>query len=258
MNYRSGEAPDHLRRSALARRTLRAVDRNAVPSIFLQEVFARHGIDSEIIPNIVDVDRFAFRRRDPLRPHVLSTRNFEALYNVECTLRAFRLVQDQYADATLTLVGAGTEDERLRQVVGALGLRNVRFAGRVPPEEIWRYYADADIYLQTPNIDNMPASVLEAFASGCAVVSTNAGGVPAILADGVQGLLVSCGDHETAAARIIELLANPELAARLTTAARESCARYQWTTVRSHWIALYRSLVASAPLHAADGARTQA
>jgi glycosyltransferase involved in cell wall biosynthesis len=258
MNYRSGEAPDHLRRSALARRTLRAVDRNAVPSIFLQEVFARHGIDSEIIPNIVDVDRFAFRRRDPLRPHVLSTRNFEPLYNVECTLRAFRLVQDQYADATLTLVGAGTEDERLRQIVGALGLRNVRFAGRVPPEEIWRYYADADIYLQTPNIDNMPASVLEAFASGCAVVSTNAGGVPAILADGVQGLLVGCGDHETAAARIIELLANPALAARLTTAARESCARYQWTTVRSHWIALYRSLVASAPLHAADGARTQA
>ena len=49
-----------------------------------------------------------------------------------------------------------------------------RFAGRVAPEDIWRYYADADVYLQTPDIDNMPSSVLEAFASGCAVVSTNA------------------------------------------------------------------------------------
>ena len=65
----------------------------------------------------------------------------------------------------------------------------------MPPEEIWRYYADADIYLQTPDIDNMPSSVLEAFASGCAVVSTNAGGVPAILTDDVHGLLVDCGDH---------------------------------------------------------------
>jgi L-malate glycosyltransferase len=258
MNYRSGEAPDHLRRSALARRTLKAVDRNAVPSQFLQDVFAHHGIDSEVVPNIVDVDRFAFRRREPLRPHLLSTRNFESLYNVACTIRAFRLVQDQYADATLTLVGAGSEHQRLRQLVGARGLRNVRFAGRVPPEEIWRYYAEADIYLQTPNIDNMPASVLEAFASGCAVVSTNAGGVPAILTDGVHGLLVGCDDHEAAAARVLDLLATPALAARLTTAARESCARYEWKTVRSHWVGLYRSLVASAPLHATHGARTQA
>src|SRR3954468_8026942 len=56
MNYRSGEAPDHLRRSAVARATLRAVDRNAVPSRFLEEVFATFGIASQVIPNIVDVE----------------------------------------------------------------------------------------------------------------------------------------------------------------------------------------------------------
>ena len=68
------------------------------------------------------------------------------------------------------------------------------FAGRVPPAEIWRYYADADIYVQTPDIDNMPSSVLEAYASGCAVVATNAGGVPAILTDEAHGLLIGCND----------------------------------------------------------------
>src|SRR5687767_4896098 len=103
MNYRSGQAPDHLRRSAIARATLRWVERNAVPSRFLQGVFAEHGIKSDVIPNIVDVDRFQFKPRRPLRPNVLSTRNFEELYNVSCTLRAFRLVQDRYPDATLTL-----------------------------------------------------------------------------------------------------------------------------------------------------------
>jgi glycosyltransferase involved in cell wall biosynthesis len=258
MNYRSGEAPDHLRRSAVARRTLRAVDRNAVPSKFLQQVFAKFGIDSEIIPNIVDVDRFAFRTRDPLRPHVLSTRNFEPLYNVACTLRAFRLVQDRHPEATLTLVGAGSEDAALRRLAGTLGLRNVRFAGRVPPADIWRYYADADVYLQTPNIDNMPASVLEAFASGCAVVATNVGGVPAILSDGVHGLLVDRDDHRAAADRVLDLLASPALAARLTTAARASCDQYQWSAVRSRWVALYRGMVAHSPCTAADGARTEA
>jgi glycosyltransferase involved in cell wall biosynthesis len=260
MNYRSGQAPDHLQRSAIARRTLKSVDRNAVPSSFLQGVFAKYGIAAEVIPNIVDVDRFAFRLRDPLRPNLLSTRNFEPLYNVACTLRAFRLVQDRHPDATLTLVGAGSEDEALRRLASALGLQNVRFAGRVPPADIWRHYAEADIYLQTPDIDNMPASVLEAFASGCAVVATNAGGVPAILTDRVHGLLVDCNDHEAAAGRVLDLLADPALAARLTTTARESCAQYRWTSVRSRWVALYRSMVADAVVRASDTdeARTQA
>ena len=249
MNYRSGEAPDHLARSAIARATLRHVDRNAVPSRFLHDVFARFGIASDVIPNIVDLDRFAFRERQPLRARILSTRNFETLYNLPCTLRAFARVLRSHPDATLTLVGSGSAEPSLRALAVELGLRpgqNVHFAGRVAPDEMWRYYADADIYLQTPDIDNMPASVLEAFASGCAVVSTNAGGVPAILTDEVHGLLVECGDHEAAAARIERLLQEPELARALTARARESCERYRWEAVRAHWLSLYRG-VASPP-----------
>jgi L-malate glycosyltransferase len=242
MNYRSGEAPDHLRRSAIARATLRAVDANAVPSRFLHEVFAGFAISSGIIPNIVDLDRFAFRRRGPLRPHLVSTRNFEGLYNVACTLRAFRLVQDRHPDARLTLVGAGSEEGALRQLAADLELRHVTFAGRVAPEDICRYYAEADIYLQTPNIDNMPASVLEAYASGCAVVATTAGGVPAICRDGEHGLLVPCNDHQAAARAVLRLLDDPALAERLTATAREGCRDYRWSAVRAQWVALYRNL----------------
>ncbi len=243
LNYRSGEAPDHLRRSAVARAALRAVDRNAVPSRFLQEVFEGFGIDAGVIPNIVDVDRFGFRRREPLGPRILCTRNLEPMYNVACAVRAFRLIQDRHPDATLTLVGAGSQDTPLRQLVEALGLRNVRFAGRVPPDEIWRCYAEADVYLQTPDIDNMPSSVLEAFASGCPVVSTNAGGVPAILEDGVHGLLVNRNDHEAAAAAVLRLLDDPALARRVTGAARASCEAYRWEAVRAQWLALYSGMV---------------
>jgi glycosyltransferase involved in cell wall biosynthesis len=162
---------------------------------------------------------------------------------VECTLRAFRLVQDRHPSATLTLVGGGSGEARLRQIASDLGLAHVRFAGRVAPEDIWRYYADADVYLQTPDIDNMPSSVLEAFASGCAVVSTNAGGVPAILTDDCHGLLVPCGDHQAAARAVLRLLDDQALADRLTTAARESSEQYRWSTVRARWVALYESLV---------------
>ncbi len=242
MNYRSGEAPDHLRRSWLARAVLRGVDRNAVPSRFLQEVFATFGLPSEIVPNIVDVDRFAFRRRSPLTPKILSTRNFESLYNVACTLRAFQLVQRDHPDATLTLVGGGAQEGALRALAAELGLRHVTFAGRVSPSEIWRYYADADIYVQTPDIDNMPSSVLEAFASGCPVVASDAGGVPAILTHDTHGLLVGCNDHYATADAISSLLKDQTQVDRLTAAARESCEKYRWSNVRARWVALYRQV----------------
>jgi glycosyltransferase involved in cell wall biosynthesis len=254
VNYRSGEAPDHLKRSRIARAILRQADWNAVPSKFLYEVFQEFGIRAEIIPNIVDVERFRFRRREQLRPRILSTRNFETLYNLPCTLRAFQLVQNRFPDAQLMLVGAGSQDTAIRRLAETLKLRHVTFAGRVQPDEIWRYYADADFYLQTPDIDNMPASVLEAFASGCLVVATEAGGVPAILTSEVHGLLVPCGDAEAAAAAIIRLLENPALARRMADAALDSCARYQWASVRALWVALYRRLVRPRAIGAATPA----
>jgi L-malate glycosyltransferase len=251
LNYRSGEAPDHLARSAVARAALRRVDVNVVPSTFLQEVFRTFGIGAEVIPNIVDLELFAYRPRTPLRPRLLCTRNFEPIYNVGCVVNAFALVQARYADATLTLVGAGSQAEGLRRMVSERGLRNVSFAGPVPPAEISRYYAEADIYVQTPDIDNMPTSVLEAFASGCPVVSTRAGGVPAILTDGVHGLLAACGDHAAIAEHVIHLVDNPAFALRLTAAARESCERYRWDAVRAQWISLYRSIMRSTGAFAA-------
>jgi glycosyltransferase involved in cell wall biosynthesis len=243
LNYRSGEAPDHLHRSRIARWTLRAVDRNVVPSSFLRHVFARYGIDATVIPNVVDRERFSFRVRDPLRPRIVSTRNFEPLYNLSCTLRAFGAVQRCFPDAALTLIGGGSQEPLLRQLADELDLRNVTFVGRVAPDEIWRYYAEADIYLQTPDIDNMPSSVLEAFASGCAVVSTNAGGVPAILTSDTHGLLVDRGDHNAAAASIIRLLEDPILTRRLTAAAQESCEQYHWQAVRAKWVGLYQAMI---------------
>src|SRR6185436_17360745 len=99
-------------------------------------------------------------------------------------------IQAERPDATLTLVGSGSQDAALRAQAAALKLDHVTFAGRVPPSDIHRYYADADIYVQTPSIDNMPLSVLEAFASGMPVVSTDVGGVPSILRHRVDGLLV--------------------------------------------------------------------
>ena len=244
LNYRSGEAPDHLARSATARAALRRVQRNVVPSRFLVEVMGRFGIDATIVPNMVDLDRFRFRERMPLGPRLLSTRNFEPLYNLACTLKAFRIVQDRWPDATLTLVGGGSQDAELRTMAGQLRLSNVTFAGRVSPEAIADFYAANDIYLQSPNIDNMPTSVLEAYASGLPVVSTEAGGVPAILTDEEHGLLAPLDDHAALAGQVLRILDDPALGRRLARTAFNTCQAYTWPVVRDQWLRVYREAMA--------------
>ncbi len=241
LNYHSGEAPDHLRRSRLACRVMRWCDINVVPSSFLRDVLARFGIAASVVHNTIDLARFPYRVREPLRPRLLSTRNLEPLYNVACTLRAFARVQARLPDASLTVVGSGSQDAALRRLAENLGLRHVTFAGRVAPEQIPHYYADADVYVQTPSIDNLPLSVLEAFASGLPVVATAVGGVPTMLADGVHGRLARDGDDTQVADHLLALLNEPEYARQLAAAAHESCAKYEWPVVRAGWLDAYRA-----------------
>jgi glycosyltransferase involved in cell wall biosynthesis len=245
LNYRSGQADDHLRRSPLARRALAGVDCNAVPSGYLVEVFRTFGIDARIVPNLIDLDRFRYRERVPLTPRLLSTRNFDDLYNVAATLRAFRLVQDRWPNATLTLVGSGRQERALRALASELRLEHVTFAGRVNPADIHRYYESHDIYVQTPNVDNMPTSVLEAFASGLPVVSTNVGGVPTIVTDGQHGLLAELDDHRTIAAHLLHLLDTPDHARALARAAYATCRACTWPAVREQWLDAYRAAIAA-------------
>jgi glycosyltransferase involved in cell wall biosynthesis len=245
LNYHSGEAEDHLRHSWIARTALRRhVGMNVVPSAFLKDVFKRFGIDATVVANTVDRRDFNYRARDLRRRPltILSTRNFEPVYNVACTLRAFASIQARFADTTLTLVGTGSQERALKTLAAELGLRGVRFIGRVVPQEIPSYCAIADVYVQTPAADNMPLSVLEAFASGLPVVSTAVGGVPAVLTDRVHGLLAPANDAQAIASRIIELIERPDYATELAKAAYDECAQYDWQSVRESWLDLYRRL----------------
>jgi glycosyltransferase involved in cell wall biosynthesis len=246
LNYRSGEAEDHLRRSRAARRLLRLPDVIVAPSGYLVDVFARFGLRARSIFNIVETERFRFRERKPLRPVFLSNRNLEPLYNVGCTLRAFALVQARFPEASLTVVGDGSQRAKLEQLARELNLKNTTFVGRVAPARMPELYDAADIYLNSSDIDNMPGSIIEAYASGLPVVTTDAGGIPYILTDGETGLLVGRGDHEALAAGAIRVLEDAALAARITEAARRACDNYSWASVRGEWLKLYHELAGGA------------
>jgi glycosyltransferase involved in cell wall biosynthesis len=243
LNYRSGEAEDHLarwRRTALP--TIRLVDEVAVPSGYLVDVFARFRLHARSIYNFVETERFRFRARRPLRPVFLSNRNLEPLYNVGCILRAFAIVQRRFPDATLTVAGDGTERAELERLARELDLRNTEFVGRVEQARMHELCERADIYLNSSNIDNMPGSIIEAYAAGLPVVTTDAGGIPYILSDGETGLMVKRGDCEALAAAAVRLLEDAELAERLAANALAACRKYSWAAVRDEWLKLYFEL----------------
>ncbi|MDT7540275.1 MAG: hypothetical protein QOE33_179 [Acidobacteriota bacterium] len=242
LNYRSGEAEDHLRRSRAARRLLRLPDVIVAPSGYLVDVFARFNLRARAIFNIVETERFRFRERTPLRPIFLSNRNLEPLYNVGCTLRAFALVQARFPEARLTVAGDGSQRAKLERLARELDLKNTTFAGRIAQERMHELYDAADIYLNSSDIDNMPGSIIEAYASGLPVVTTDAGGIPYILTDGETGLLVRRGDHEAMAACALRLLEDEKLTARIAGAARRACDNYSWASVRGAWLKLYHEL----------------
>ncbi|MEO8560551.1 MAG: glycosyltransferase family 4 protein [bacterium] len=245
INYRSGEAEDHLKtwpRTSVP--TLLRADAVVTPSGYLVDVFSRFGVRAESIANFVDPASVRYRRRDALRPVFLSNRNFQALYNVPCVLRAFEIIQRRLPDARLIVIGDGPAREHVHSVANELSLRNVEFLGAVAPTEMGRWYDAADVYLNASDIDNMPNSIIEAFACGLPVVTTRAGGIPYVVEHERNGLLVDCGDHDALAAEALRLLDDDDLAHRVIAEGLADVEHhYTWAAVGEQWDALYRRLV---------------
>jgi glycosyltransferase involved in cell wall biosynthesis len=241
LNYRSGEADDHLSRWRSAIPLCRLAHKIVVPSGYLVAVFAHHGLTAQPIPNFVEVSQLPYRRRETLRPVFLSNRNFEVHYNVSCVLRAFQRIQTRFPEAEICIAGDGPLREQLQQETRELGIRNANFVGVVKPEVMATLYDAADVCLNAPDIDNMPNTIIEAAACGLPIVSTDAGGIPYIVTNDVTAMLVPCNNDAALADAAILLLEDPGLASRLAQAARvEILERYTWSAVQARWIETYQ------------------
>lgn len=246
VNYRSGLAQKHMRASTFARNILRDADKVVVPSAYLVGVFREFEIAAEAIPNVVDSSLFSFRPRAPLRPLLLCSRNLEEWYGIDLVLRAFGEIQKLFPEARLWILGEGSQENAIRNLMADLKLKGVELPGRIARERIGEFYEKADLLINASRVDNMPASLLEAFACGLAVVSSSAGGIPVIVSNEENGLLCNSEDWKQLAANVIRLLRDPELTRRLTENAYRQSRAYQWEGIRGRWLLAYRELCSSA------------
>jgi glycosyltransferase involved in cell wall biosynthesis len=245
INYRSGEARDHLKRFRSAPFVLSHADAIVAPSGYLVDVFREFGLKALVVPNLVDLSQFRYRERNPLRPHLVCTRGFSPYYCVDVVVRAFAEVQKEYPEAQLDLVGGGRLEAEIRGLVQDLQLTGVNFTGVASRNEIGKFYDDADIFINASRLDNMPVSIIEAFGAGTPVVTTSPESIPYFVDHERTGLLSAVGDEKALGANVIRLLRDPALAARLAQNAYQESRKYTWDVVRAQWVSVYHKLLGS-------------
>jgi colanic acid/amylovoran biosynthesis glycosyltransferase len=125
-------------------------------------------------------------------------------------------------DACLTLIGEGPSRANLERKVQSLGLgEHVELAGAVGQDEIRSYFASADAFCLPSFAEGVPVVLMEAMAMEVPVVTTAVMGIPELVEDGADGLLVRPGRVEELSAALSQLAADPELRRALGARGRE-------------------------------------
>jgi len=216
---------------ALRSGTLRAATRIVCPSAYLGDAVISWGAPAErvsVLPNPVPsvaqpVDRDAARRRLGADSPVLLA--FAGRFGPQ---KALDVALDAVAateNVTLALAGEGDGAAELRRRAEPLGDR-VRFVGPLPREGVLELFAAADASVLSSAWENLPHAVLESLAVGTPVLATAVGGVPEIVEDGVNGLLVPAGDREAFTATIARFAGDASLRERLRAGAAASVERF--------------------------------
>jgi glycosyltransferase involved in cell wall biosynthesis len=208
-----------------------------------------------LLPNAVDASSFVHTGHDDPRTVITFVGTVCERKGLDDLRRALlRLVEVDAAgpDRTrIVIVGDGRQEgpgvfERVRDAYERSGLGWVEFTGALPPEEVRRVLTSSDVFCLPSHWEGLPLSLLEAMASGTAVVASNVGDIPDALAGGDAGILVPVKDVEALAGALGLLLREPATRARLARAARDRIeSSFDRPTMTERLAALYRELTYS-------------
>jgi glycosyltransferase involved in cell wall biosynthesis len=246
LTLRGGNLPDFARRwPRRTRRLLGSAQLVTVPSPYLGEQMSPYRRDLVVVRNAIEANAYTFRPRSPSRPRLAWVRAFHEIYNPVLAVEVLARVQRFHPGATLMMLGPDKDGTRadVERRAEELGVREaVTLAGQVAKADIPRYLDDADVFINTTNIDNTPISVLEAMAAGLCVVSTSVGGIPYLLTHERDALLVPPRDADAMAAAVERIVADRALANTLSHAAHTHARACDWDAVLAHWETTLESL----------------
>lgn len=235
---RGGDLPNRLKKNPkLCQMIFANAYKNVAPSGYLKQAFEQRGYSNLLyIPNSIEIQKYPYKLREKVAPNLLWVRAFATIYNPEMAVKVLFELRKKYPNATLTMVGPDKDGSLLstKAFADSLGVA-VCFTGKLAKEDWWQLAADHDIFINTTHFDNTPVSVMEAMALGLPVVSTNVGGIPFLLTDNENALLVDDDDTNQMVAAILKLLENPPQSKKLSIEARRYIEQMDWEIVKKKW-----------------------
>ncbi len=185
--------------------------------------------------------------QQPLR--VISVGRLEWEKGYELALDAIARVRDAGVAIEYEICGAGSYEQPIRFAIQQLGLGGVvRLSGALNREDMPLAYARSDVMLHAAVAEGFCNAVIEAQAMELAVITSDAGGLPENVENGVTGFVVPRRDPDALAAKLIALARDPELRLRLGRAGRErAIARFDLDRQAEAFISLYRELAMRPP-----------
>lgn len=229
------------------RLVLTHADAVVTPSAYLQEAFTEIRSDIRLIPNPIDLSESLYRERTSATPRLVWVRAFQAVYNPCMAVKVLNLLIDDYPNIHLLMIGPDKGDGSLGgslKLAEELGVSpNIQIVGHIEHSDIMEWMDKADIFINTSKYDTAPRSLLEAMANGLCIVSTNVGGVPWMIQQSQNGLLVPSDDAEAMSRAIKSLLNNSNLAKSISETARQTAKAYDWSNVMPEWQKLFANLL---------------
>ncbi len=250
LTLQEGDPPAHIARRTRAvkswfRNIFRQADALQPISRFLMDWGRSQGFSgtlAEIIPNGVELERFSIRLSDEERRSLRARHGFSDGDAVVVTTS--RLVPKNGVDliveamaglperVKLLIGGTGPQEAELRSSADRLGVsKRIVFAGLIAQADLPAFLRAGDLFCRPSRSEGLGISFIEAMAAGLPVVATGVGGIPDIIQDGRNGLLVEAESAAAVAVGLRKLVEHPELAARLAHAGLESSKNYDWDDI---------------------------
>jgi L-malate glycosyltransferase len=215
---------------------------NVSPSHYLLDTFHKKGFYKSIyIPNAIEINQYPFIARINIRPKLLWVRAFAEIYNPMMAIEVLKGLKNKYPEATLCMVGPDKDGSLsvVQKRASALGL-NVVFTGKLTKLEWVSLAKEYDFFINTTHFDNTPVSVIEAMALGLAVVSTNVGGIPFLLENNKEAILVADNASNAMIEGIEKLLENSVFYKEIIDKSRTKVALFDWESVKQKWHEILR------------------
>ena len=210
---------------------------NIAPSAYLLHHFQESGYTNlHYIPNSIELQHYPYRKREAISPQLLWVRSFAQIYNPILALKVLQQLLVSYPNVQLSMVGP-FKDDSIESCKAYAAKHNlpVTFTGGMPKADWLAYAQDFDIFINTTNVDNTPVSVIEAMALGLPVVTTNVGGIPYLVEDKKEALLVPPDNVNAMTQAITSLLENPVKTKKLSVAGRQKVEAFDWDVVKEKW-----------------------